>query len=160
MTNIVGKRVGIRVRAISIVLGIIVLDQLTKYAARRLFSAPLRVTSFFSFQIVQNTGASFGIFQNSNTLLIIASIIIIAGLMYHISKEQLHRTETTFYLMIIGGALANLVDRILFGSVTDCIAFSFWPIFNVADSAITLGVIGLLILAFKHRDSTRIFTGG
>jgi len=80
--------------------------------------------------------------------------------MYHISKEQLHRTETTFYLMIIGGALANLVDRILFGSVTDFIAFSFWPIFNVADSAITLGVIGLLILAFKHRDSTRIFTGG
>ena len=55
------------------------------------------------------------------------------------------------FALIIGGALSNILDRIIYGSVIDFINFSFWPAFNIADSAITIGVI-LLIIKFIHKD--------
>ncbi|HLD33765.1 MAG TPA: signal peptidase II [Candidatus Nanoarchaeia archaeon] len=134
MTNIAGKYAA---------LGIIVLDQSTKYAARALLDIPLNITSFFSLQLIQNTGASFGIFQGNNFLLSVAGILIIGGLIYYVWKEKPGK-ELIFYIMIIAGALSNLIDRIVYGAVTDFIYFNFWPAFNIADAAITLGVIGLL----------------
>ena len=128
---------------------IIILDQLTKYGARVLLETPINVTNFFSFQLIYNTGASFGIFQNSNLPLIFVSIAIIAGLIYYVNKESLGNTERLLFSLIIAGAISNLIDRILFSAVTDFIYFHFWPAFNVADSAITVGVVGLIIHSFR-----------
>src|SRR3989344_1258449 len=138
MTNTAGKCAAF--------LGIIALDQSTKYAAHTLLDIPLDITSFFSFQLIQNTGASFGIFQGNNTPLIIASTLIIGGLMYYVWKENPPQKEVFFYIMIIAGALSNLIDRIMFSAVTDFIYFHFWPAFNIADSAITIGVVGLIMM--------------
>ncbi len=115
---------------------IVVADQLTKYLAQ---SADIPITSFLSITHTTNTGVSFGLLQGYSIIPLLASIAVIAGILYYY-KELEHPLP---FALILGGAAGNLLDRLVYGAVHDFIAFSFWPTFNVADSAITVG--GLLL---------------
>jgi signal peptidase II len=136
-----------------------ILDQLSKTAvlahfAGRAFDAD-RVTPFFNLVLTLNRGMSFGLFNAGpgdgravNTILFsLAALIIVAGLIY-----WLRRVSTPFLGvaigLIVGGAIGNVIDRIRHGAVVDFLDFHIgywhWPAFNLADSAICLGVAMML----------------
>jgi signal peptidase II len=128
--------------------GIFILDRLTKYAVLNSIESgrSVKVFDFFHISLVFNTGTAFGLFKNLNFFFIVVSAAVIAL----IALYAVRRRKTGFFYsvslgLIMGGALGNLVDRIKFGSVVDFLDFRVWPVFNVADSAISIG-IALLIL--------------
>lgn len=107
---------------------------------------------YFRFTHIKNTGAAFGLFQNTNLVLGILAVIIVAVLIGFYQKlESKDKLAKVALGMQIGGALGNLIDRIAEGQVTDFISVGSFPIFNIADSCVTVGV-GLLILSLYLQD--------
>jgi signal peptidase II len=123
---------------------IVFLDQLTKFLTKEI---NFEIFSFFKLLYITNTGAAFGIFKNYSILIIFISIIVIGLLIYYINK--IPKEDYIGYGLIIGGALGNLIDRIFFGYVRDFISIWIWPIFNIADIAISIGIILIIINEFK-----------
>lgn len=130
---------------------VVVLDQLTKAAASsRLFlGEPLPVLGeFVRLTLVHNTGAAFGLFPGSRLPFIIVSLLAIGVVLYLFTRDAYRELPQRILLgCILGGAIGNLVDRIRLGWVVDFIDVGLgsarWPVFNVADSAVTVGVIFL-----------------
>ncbi|MBL7155585.1 MAG: signal peptidase II [Candidatus Omnitrophica bacterium] len=126
------------------------LDQLTKFFISRYFDPHTSleiIKGIFYLALVHNTGAAFGIFKNQTLFFIVVSILAVATIVIYVRKK----TKRTLLLdaalaLILGGALGNLVDRLRFGYVIDFLDFRIWPVFNTADSAITIGAF-LLILS-------------
>jgi signal peptidase II len=118
------------------------------------------IGSVVRFTRTANTGAAFGMMRGRSLIFIIVSAVAavaIAASFRQISK--LRPLEQVGFGLIMGGALGNLIDRVRLGSVVDFINIGFgdlrWPYFNVADSAITIGVIILAFhLLFRPRPST------
>ena len=145
--------------AYGLALAVVVLDQLTKIwflsatgeaQLLGLASAPVIVPGLLKFSFVQNQGVSFGLFGGGEArwLLSVFSIVVAAALAWWATKAD-RRLLVAAVGLVIGGALGNAIDRVRFGYVVDFLDFSstglFPWVFNVADSAITVGVI-LLIL--------------
>ena len=131
------------------VLLIFVLDRISKIWVLSYLKPKvnLDILPFLKLTFVQNTGAAFGSFQNGNTVLIFVSLIVLFALIkYRTEIFALGKAASFGWLFIIGGALGNLYDRIFLGAVVDFINFVVWPVFNVADSFITIGAI---MLAFS-----------
>lgn len=126
-----------------IVFFIASLDQLIKHVMVRLLEDGLIVLipSYLDLELVYNTGAGFGILAGQRLFLIFFSCAAIALLLYYLLRHERYALALS---AIVGGALGNLIDRIFRGAVVDYINFSFWPAFNLADSAITLGVIMII----------------
>ncbi|MDD2251765.1 MAG: signal peptidase II [Dehalococcoidales bacterium] len=134
-------------------LVLVPLDQITKFWVRTNFyvgeSRPPE--GFFRLTYLQNTGASFGIFQDGATFFTIFSTISLLVMLAVIvlMRRMIPFLDTKTGKIAMGlvsaGTLGNLIDRYNLGFVVDFINFSFWPTFNVADSAI---VVGALLLAF------------
>ena len=97
---------------------------------------------------VRNSGAAFGFAPAGANLFLIASIAVSIGLIVYVIRN--HSTVWTYAMlgMILGGTVGNGFDRFVFGTVTDFINFHFWPVFNVADSAISVGVVLLIAGSF------------
>ena len=138
---------------------IIVLDQITKQAIEKhfVFGESLTITSFFNLVLAYNKGAAFSFLADAGgwqkwffTFISIAASVLIIYLLRKHSTEKLFSFALAF---ILGGAVGNLIDRILYGHVIDCVqvhgAVYYFPAFNVADSAITLGAILLILHSFK-----------
>ena len=120
-----------------------------KNAPEMLGNVSIPVTSFFNLSMVWNPGISFGLFANGGWgLLTISSLVIAAGFFIWMIRSKDFWEIVTLGL-IIGGALGNVFDRIRFGAVVDFLDFYYgtwhFPAFNVADSAISVGVAGLVI---------------
>jgi signal peptidase II len=137
-----------------IALLVILVDQGTKYLARNFISPfeAITVLPFFHLVSVRNTGAAFGMFRGlGNTPFIIIAALAIVIISVLITRG---REDRLGFSLILGGAVGNLIDRIMFGSVTDFIdVFAgnyHWPAFNVADSSLTVGLIVLLIGSFMQ----------
>jgi signal peptidase II len=97
---------------------------------------------FFRFTHTSNTGVAFGLFQNANLFFaIFASIVSIGIIIFNQKLEPGNALLRIALGLQLGGALGNLLDRILFGSVTDFLDFGPWPVFNIADAAVVAGVI-------------------
>lgn len=135
-----------------IVTAILILDQLSKFIVTRTlpFSQPVPVVKgFFYLTYVYNQGAAFGILKNQLPLLIITSVVAIGLICYNLKDGAGKRSLSNIALgMILAGAVGNLIDRLFFGHVIDFLDFRVWPVFNVADSSITVGacVLGWLLL--------------
>ena len=127
----------IQIKWLSISLIVVILDQISKFIFKNYFS------------YITNTGSLFGLFKGYNIIFIIITIIIIIFIIYYINKHKLDRIETIFLSLILGGAIGNLIDRIIYGNVIDFINLKIWPAFNIADAAITIGVIGLIVYYLK-----------
>lgn len=138
---------------IGIAATVIVLDQLTKLVIETIIGPNASRSSYWflgdwlGFDYVRNTGVAFGIKLGSSTLTILVSSIafLVVGLLFWrlAAKNQLAAIGAG---LLAGGALGNLIDRFRFEAVVDFVAVGPWPRFNIADSAITIGV---LILAWS-----------
>ena len=114
----------------------------------------------FSLVHVGNRGAAWGVMNDKHLILLIARMVVTLGLIvYLVFKNKDHRRIIPF-ILIIAGATGNILDCFLYGHVIDMLKFVFWnyhyPIFNVADSSICIGVLWLLVLSMfeKSADST------
>lgn len=131
------------------------LDQLTKFVVRQTlewhYSWP--ATGFFRFTHVHNTGSAFGLFQDQNLPLLFVSLVgvVVLAYIYQTQERPTHLLRVSIALML-GGALGNLTDRIHQGHVTDFIDVGPWPVFNIADSAIVVGLIMMGWLLLVRRD--------
>lgn len=109
---------------------------------------------------VENTGAAFSIMQNATKFLIFLSIIALIGIFYYIVKhlEILHMKEIFFLSVLISGILGNLSERLFLGHVRDFfdLAFINFPIFNISDIFINIGVLGIIILILLTKKSIKI----
>lgn len=93
-----------------------------------------------------NTGIAFGMFQNMNTVFAILSIIVSLGIIYYFPQVPLNDWLVRLILgVLLGGAVGNLIDRLVQGYVTDFVSVGTFPVFNVADSSISVGVTVLII---------------
>jgi len=135
---------------------VLFLDQLSKHAIEAAFEyGETKVfTSFFNFTLAYNTGAAFSFLADAGgwqrwffgVIAIVASVLLVVW----IARVAAVKVREAFALaFILGGALGNLYDRIVLGHVVDFIVFhyqdNYWPAFNLADSAITLGAAVLII---------------
>ncbi|MFZ2006533.1 MAG: signal peptidase II [Stellaceae bacterium] len=144
-------------RGLGPAISVVVLDQLSKYLVLEHFGeqgcADHReiVTGFFDLVLTCNRGMSFGMFNTgpglSVPLFSIAAVVIVAVLLFWLSRVRSDLLSGAIGL-IIGGAIGNVIDRLRFGGVIDFLYFHlgswYWPAFNVADSAICIGVFVML----------------
>lgn len=131
---------------------IIALDQFTKSLVRSNLEfgeiwAPWNwILPYARIIHIQNTGAAFGLFKGANTIFMILAVVVAGAIIYYFPsvsrKDWVIRVALS---MQLAGALGNLVDRINVGHVTDFVSVGTFPVFNVADSSITVGVGVLLI---------------
>lgn len=140
----------------------LILDLVSKYYADTLIEPyePVKLTPFFNLVNVENTGAAFSMLSNmGNRFFITIAILAIAFIVYLLMKTKESPLSLAF---ILGGALGNLADRLYYGHVRDFLDFHVagwhWPAFNVADSALTVGLALLLIQSFRqqkrpHKDA-------
>lgn len=127
----------------------IIIDQLIKlFIKTNITKDIVIIPKIFKITNVINTGAAFSILRNNNTLLILITIIILVLLNYYIKKNNI---ENDYFELgiILGGIVGNLFDRLLYNGVIDYIEISNFPVFNLADSLIVLGIILLIIKEFK-----------
>jgi len=104
------------------------------------------------FIYVNNSGAAFGIFQNGGMFFTVMAVVV--ALIILVYFPQIPEEDWAFRLalgMQLGGAVGNLIDRLQFGAVTDFISVGTFPVFNIADSSITVGV-GVLLLAMWIKE--------
>ena len=108
-------------------------------------SIPL-LQNVFHLTYIENPGAAFGLFKDKTIFFVIFTLIII-GIMVYLYLHQTNRKTLFAYslALVIGGAAGNLIDRVVKGTVTDMFDFRIWPVFNIADMAV---VIGLMYLAY------------
>jgi signal peptidase II len=149
-TNVLGQRsIGL-----TLVLGVLALDQLSKYWIINILKLPqiggIEVVSFFKLSMVWNYGVSFGAFTADadwERWALVGLSLVIASI-FSVWLTRAKRGQTILALaLVIGGALGNVIDRVRFGAVADFLDFGplFPWVFNVADSAITLGAILLAL---------------
>lgn len=111
------------------------------------------IPNFFNISYFRNTGGAWSILSEYTWLLIIISFLIVLFIGVYIYKNNVkNKLELWGYSMILGGAIGNLLDRIIYGYVIDFLDFNIfgynYPIFNLADTFIVLGVILLIIYSF------------
>ena len=131
---------------------VVLLDQITKFLARSLIGPfeTIKVFPFLHLVSVRNEGAAFGLFKGfGNIPFILISLIAVIVVIVLLIRGK----EDRFGLaLILGGAIGNMIDRITLGSVTDFVdVFAgrlHWPAFNVADSALTIGLVVMVVSSF------------
>lgn len=142
---------------------IFIIDQFIKTLAFNYLTTITIIPGFFSFTYAKNKGAAFSILWGNRWLIIVITILILCFLVHTILKERKKiKKHINFYDMtyglLFGGILGNLFDRILRGYVIDYISLNIFnysfPIFNIADIAITIGVILIIIyiLFFESKE--------
>ena len=140
-----------------VALLVVLLDQVTKYLARSFIGTfeTLKILPFLHLVSVRNEGAAFGMLKSlGNETFIVISLAAMAFVIYLLLKSKEDRLGLS---LILGGAGGNLIDRIVFRNVTDFIDVfvgSFhWPAFNIADSALSVGLAVLLLTSlFRHKS--------
>lgn len=137
---------------------LLALDRISKVLAQTfLLQGPKQILPFFRLHYVENTGSAFGMLQGANGWLILVMVVIIGYILYS-WKELCAQGKLVKWgcVCILAGALGNLYDRITLGYVVDFLDFLVWPVFNVADSAITVGgglfVISLIWHGVKKQE--------
>lgn len=138
---------------------VILVDFFSKYIVSKLMTVNETINlidNFFRITYVKNTGAAFSIFSNNTILVIIISVIVIGFLLFYIYKNKgNNKLENVSYAFILGGAISNLIDRLVYGYVIDFLDFEILsydaPIFNLADTFIVIGVILFLINTLRSR---------
>lgn len=142
-----------------IALLIVLADQVTKFLARVYIGTfdTIKVLPFLQLVSVRNEGAAFGMFSGlGNPVFIVVSLVAIIVVFFLLLTSKEDRWGLA---LILGGAAGNLIDRIVFKKVIDFIdlfAGRFhWPAFNVADSALTVGLIILLVSTLVHQRRER-----
>ena len=149
---------GRRQQATVIAVVVVVSDQLAKlWAVGALTDGPIDVIpGLLRLRLTENSGSAFSLFQNSGQLLGLAAIAAVVLILVSVEQTS-RRHELAGMALILGGAVGNLVDRMirgttwLDGAVVDFIDLTHWPTFNLADSAISIGAGLFLWAAIRNR---------
>ncbi len=150
-------------RGLLIAAAVLVLDQISKAAILDLMAPPraIEVLPVFNIVLAMNRGVSFSLFAghaNAPLLLSAVAVVLVAALLWWL-KTATHPLTRTAIGLVIGGAVGNLVDRVRYGAVVDFLDVHWgdwhWPAFNVADSAITIGALLLMLDALFSRPQSR-----
>ncbi|WP_206435553.1 signal peptidase II [Siminovitchia acidinfaciens] len=159
---------GLHVWYYLIALFVIVLDQITKWMIVRnmeIGESIKIIDNFFYLTSHRNTGAAWGILAGQMWLFYIITLIVVAGIIYYMQTQAkgkpLFQVSLAF---ILGGAIGNFIDRLFRKEVVDFLdtyIFGYnFPIFNIADSALTIGVILLFIQIFKEERTEKVKAHG
>ena len=139
---------------------VLLIDQLSKHLVHLKLvpgeSVPI-IKNVFHITLVHNTGCAFGMFRHQATILMALSILtIVMILVFYRQLVGSGRILRVAVGLLIGGASGNLIDRLRFGYVVDFLDFQIWPVFNLADSAVTIGVVLILWNLFHKRRGRRL----
>lgn len=149
------------IASILFVILLVVLDQASKiYLTLVNKTSPIDlevIRGFFRITYTCNDGAAFSILKGKRVFFIIMTIIVVCLIVYYLLKNKVYWVEKYSLLLIISGAVGNLIDRIMYGYVIDFLDFIIFgydfPVFNIADSFITIGAIGLIIsILFLNKE--------
>ncbi len=138
-------------------IGFLVLDQLLKYYIRTTMtlgqSIPI-IKNIFHITYIENPGAAFGILANQRVLFLILTAVITGIMIYlYFSLQNKKSIAALSLALVISGAIGNFIDRFLRGTVTDMFDFRIWPVFNIADICICVGIALLCyVLIFKGEE--------
>ena len=135
-------------------LSIVLSDQVVKFFIRNSMNigdSIAVINNIFHITYVNNYGAGFGIMQGKTSLLIWFAIIVIGIILFYYERIQEKKSLQIFSGLILGGTLSNLIDRLFFGFVIDFFDFRIWPVFNIGDSCICIGVACLIIYLIKEK---------
>lgn len=140
-------------------ISIVLTDQIIKFFILKNFQAgqslPV-IKSIFHITLVFNSGGAFGMFANATSMLIFAPVFVIFAISVFLARRNSGYGIQAALASIVAGAVSNLADRLRFGYVVDFLDFRIWPVFNIADAAITLGTLWLLckIMAKAGKDAS------
>ena len=152
-------------RWLSLSLAIVVADFATKMWITRTFAPGeiLTVTPFFNLVLVHNTGAAFSFLAGAGGwqrwFFMVVSIVVSVAIVWMLRRHHGERLMATALALVLGGALGNLYDRVTIGQVVDFVQLHaggyYWPAFNVADSAISIGVVLLIWDSLRESAGAR-----
>ena len=140
---------------------VFVADRLTKWLAQIHCVEPCELNQFVSFTLVQNPGITWGLFGAPSGLmsvLLTATVMTVTGFLCLLGYRRWLKGQMVVpEALIVGGSCSNILDRLVYGGVLDFIVLSYkewsWPVFNVADMFIVVGVIWLAIEMYHHEGS-------
>jgi signal peptidase II len=138
-----------------IAIAVFVLDRVTKnlVTAEIPFGTEVSVVGrLVGITNVHNSGAAFGLAPAGAAFFLVASAVVAVGLVVYVARNTNSLWTDAVLGLIMGGTLGNGYDRVMFGTVTDFINFHFFPVFNVADSAISIGVVALVAGQLLRRN--------
>lgn len=150
-------------RVLLISIMVVIFDQITKLSIRYLFEPGIShniIGDFVRLTYIENPGMAFGIQVGGQMFFTIFATIASIVIFIYIVRARNEKFLSRFALsLILGGAIGNLIDRFLFGAVTDFIdigvASTRWPIFNVADSAVSIGMIILVSMVLFEKSQKK-----
>jgi signal peptidase II len=148
------RRTAAYARAAVVFMLVVVIDQVTKHTVATGI-APGQVEHLLpgvTLVYVRNPGVAFGFLSSGGTIVLVVTLVALAGLVCYFALRPQRRLLWLPTGLLLGGAIGNLIDRVNDGVVTDFIKLPHWPAFNVADMAITFGV---LILLYTLESGTR-----
>jgi signal peptidase II len=141
----------------AVTVAILAGDQASKYAVTSrlaLYEAwvPIpELADWFKIHYVANTGAVFGLFQNGASFFAVISIAVSLAILFYYLFLPDGQSLVRFSLALqLGGALGNLIDRLLLGYVVDFLDFYIWPVFNIADMSVVCGAVLLALLLLRE----------
>jgi signal peptidase II len=143
-------------------IAIIIADQITKIVADQYlqYGQPVAVMPMFNFTLLYNTGAAFSFLSNAGGwqrwfFIFLSSSISVVLIIWLYKLPAQQKFQTLSLALILGGAIGNLIDRSLYGHVIDFLDVYYqhrhWPTFNIADSAISIGAVMLIIDSFRKQ---------
>jgi signal peptidase II len=141
-------------RAALVALAVVVADQLSKAIVRASLERGEEVELVLGVALVhaRNSGVAFSLLSGGGTLLVVLPLLALVALIAFLVTQSRRPLVWLPAGLMLGGAAGNLIDRVRDGAVTDFIDLPFWPAFNLADSAITVGVVALIwVLERKPR---------
>jgi len=140
---------------------LIIVDQVTKYFAYTRLQPVGSITvieGVFDLTYLENRGAAFGLFQGARWFFVVITVLIICGMIYYyvkLPKEKSYNKARFALLLVMSGAVGNFIDRVRNGFVIDFFHATFidFPVFNVADSLVVIGVfLMFILLIFVYKD--------
>ncbi len=147
----------IKLSLYTLILALVVfIDRITKFYALNNISDIQKITSFLSCNLVMNRGIACGLFNSSESSMFICVSLLVIGIYCLLGVYTVFRYKNNQSIvgemLVLSGGFSNIIDRFVFQGVLDFIVFSYkgwaWPVFNVADAAIVLGVVVMIFLSF------------
>jgi len=144
-------------RFIICVFLVTLLDQISKIWVQSTInlmeSIPV-IRGIFHITYIQNPNSAFGLLKFPNTIFIIIALLAMLMIVFLLRDKIVQKNKLVFFslIFILGGSLGNMIDRLRVGRVIDFLDFRIWPIFNIADSAINIGLFLLIIHFLLHKE--------
>lgn len=138
---------------------VVAVDRLTKVLASRELALgdTVPVWPFFQFTLVHNRGAAFGLLPHHTGLLIVVAVIASVVIVRQLAFAGPRWSALSLWLtLILGGAIGNVIDRLVFGYVIDFIDLRVWPVFNVADASVTIGGVGVALWTLMGSQKSKL----